>query len=139
MEVQRKGRLWLASGRATACFWLRGRPMNGGLALASLVSAGEGIGCLGVVCVLARERAETGRCSPAFLFKGRGAACGCVFFAEGKSWFWRRSRKLKGKGSGSSSVRKRGQICRNRGENGGRSGKWGSVGSTVALLMSGGF
>ena len=76
MEVQRKGRLWLASGRATACFWLRGRPMNGGLALASLVSAGEGIGCLGVVCVLARERAETWTYSPVFLFRGKRAACG---------------------------------------------------------------
>jgi len=73
MEVQRKGRLWLASGRATACFWLRGRPMNGGLALASLVSAGEGIGCLGVVCVLAREREQRrGRTLRFFFSEGKG-------------------------------------------------------------------
>ncbi|KAH8484340.1 hypothetical protein H0E87_028695, partial [Populus deltoides] len=49
-EQLRYGRLWLALG-------LRGRPMNGGVCLGFSGSAGEGIGCLGVVCVLAeRER-----------------------------------------------------------------------------------
>jgi hypothetical protein len=35
-------------GSCLVYFWPRGRPMNGGgVAMASLVSAGEGIGCLG--------------------------------------------------------------------------------------------